>query len=330
MKPFAKYWIPGFAIATFITAEGLLRLGFGLGNPILVQADPETGYHFQPNQKITRFGRKVEYNQYSQRSEQVTGDKPQGIVRILMTGDSVLNGGSPTDQTQTISELLEAKIQNAGVSVEVLNASAGSWGIGNQLGYLRKFGAFASDVVILQIGAHDLLQSTSTGNVVGHHPGYPDQAPLLAIQEVITRYIWPRASRLFQLSSPPSQDVSADPNQIFQNNMADLATIITLVRTERIPILVLFTPNRTDLIPTPSMPKQKLAFLQRLNALEVPVIDTHSVWSTLPTATSETFFRDAMHLSIVGNQAVADLLFQELCVDRPGCKNLQDGVAPLP
>jgi len=92
MKFSAKYWIPAFVIVALTATEVVLRLAFGLGNPVLSQADPDTGYRFQPNQKIFRFGKHVEYNQYSQRSEPITLKKPKRILRILMTGDSVLNG----------------------------------------------------------------------------------------------------------------------------------------------------------------------------------------------------------------------------------------------
>lgn len=100
MKFLAKYWISGSVIVVLIT-EVTLRLAFGLGNPVLSQADPNTGYRFQPNQKVFRFGKKVEYNQYSQRSDPIILEKPKEILRILMTGDSVLNGGNPIDQSQT-------------------------------------------------------------------------------------------------------------------------------------------------------------------------------------------------------------------------------------
>lgn len=103
-----------------------------------------------------------------------------------MIGDSVLNGGNPTDQSQILSELFKAKLSTSQVSAsqvsaQVLNASAGSWGIGNQMGYLRKFGTFQADAVILQIGTHDLIQPTSTSERVGGDPNYPNQPPLLAI-----------------------------------------------------------------------------------------------------------------------------------------------------
>ena len=121
-----KYWIPA-SVATLAATEVTLRLAFGLGTPVLSQADTATGYRFQPNQKIYRFGKNIEYNQYSQRSEPITPEKPQGKIRILMTGDSVLNGGNPTDQSNIITELFENKLTTSNHPAEVLNASAGSW-----------------------------------------------------------------------------------------------------------------------------------------------------------------------------------------------------------
>ena len=148
-KYILKYWILISVLAVVVVTEATLRLVLGLGKPVLSQADSDTGYRFQPNQRIYRFSKNIEYTQYSQRSEPITIEKPQGKLRILMVGDSVLNGGNFIDQSQIISELFEKKLIASAHRAEVLNASAGSWGIGNQLGYLRKFGTFNSDAVIL-------------------------------------------------------------------------------------------------------------------------------------------------------------------------------------
>uniref|UniRef100_A0ACD5GQ20 SGNH/GDSL hydrolase family protein n=1 Tax=Desertifilum tharense IPPAS B-1220 TaxID=1781255 RepID=A0ACD5GQ20_9CYAN len=179
-----------WGIATVAATELTLRLAFGLGNPALLQADPEIGYYFQPNQEILRFGKHIRYNQYAQRSDPITLERSPGTLRILMTGDSVLNGGNPTDQPQTITELFKSRLQSAGYSAEVLNASAGSWAIGNQLAYLTQFGLFNSDAVILQIGTHDLLQPTSTSQAVGRSPYFPNRTPKSAIAEAWSRYFY--------------------------------------------------------------------------------------------------------------------------------------------
>ncbi|MGK7903950.1 MAG: SGNH/GDSL hydrolase family protein [Hormoscilla sp.] len=314
MKWSAKYKVAGGIIAVLAATELTLRLALGLGNPVLVQADPNSGYRFQPNQKVWRFGKTIEYNQYSQRSEPIAPQKPPGTLRILMTGDSVLNGGNPTDQPRTITEIFEGRLSASGRGAEVLNASAGSWGIGNQLGYLRKFGTFGSDAVIIQIGTHDMLQPTSTSEAVGSIY-FPNQQPILAIQEAWTRYAWPRIAGKLKLNSPTSEipAASIDPNQQFEQNMQLLKAIVTLVREQQTPVFVLFTPDRADLLPSYRVPAYKAEFFDRLSDWQVPVVDSHAAWSTEPTGTVETYFRDIVHLSETGNQAVADLLFRQLC-----------------
>ncbi|MDY7012271.1 MAG: SGNH/GDSL hydrolase family protein, partial [Cyanobacteriota bacterium] len=224
----------------FVALEIVLRLGFGLGNPVLVRRDPQTGYRFQPNQRIFRFGKWIEYNQYSQRSEAIAPQKPPNTFRVLMTGDSVLNGGNPITQTKTLSELLEAQLSESRKTVEVLNASAGSWGIGNQLGYLRKFGLLDSDILILQIGTHDLTQPTSTGERVGNDPNYPDRHPQLALQELWTRYLFPRLELKFQRSSSPTEiPPTADPEVQFRANLEQLSEAIAIARQHDTPVFVL-------------------------------------------------------------------------------------------
>ena len=320
MKIPAKYWIPGSVLAVFVLMEVILRVAFGLGNPVLVQADSFTGYRFKPNQKLLRLGKKIQYNQYSQRSEPITLKKPPNKLRILMIGDSVLNGGNPTDQNQTITELWEAKLSASGHPAEVLNASAGSWGIGNALGYLRQFGTFNADAVILQIGTHDLTQPTSTSDVVGHHPAFPTHPPLLASQDAWTRYIWPYVAGKLGYTLPngdfASSSISLTPNQQFNQNMQHLKEIITLVRGQKIPVFVLFTPNSYDLLPKFTVPNYKPEFFRYLNSLQVPIIDTHTAWSRLPPTKVAIYFRDEVHLTIQGNQAIAQNLFGQLCRQR--------------
>ncbi|MGD1874817.1 MAG: SGNH/GDSL hydrolase family protein [Mastigocoleus sp.] len=318
-----KYLILVYIFAGFSVFEIVLRLTFGLGNPPLFQADSDTGYRFQPNQKLTRFGKKIQYNQYSQRSESITLNKPQKGLRIMIVGDSVSNGGAITDQSKIISEQLKDKLNTKANKLEVLNASTGSWGIGNQLGYIRKFGTFQSDLIIIQIGSHDLMQPTSTDKNLGK-PYTPIHNPALATQELIIRYILPRLSILKFIdknSNPNSNSNISIPkggitksNEQFKQNMDYLREIISLIRSKKIPILVLFTPDKIDLIPTFRTPIYKSEFLQIIKQLKVPIVDTHLAWSKLPKITVESHYRDFIHFNERGNLAVADLLSKEICI----------------
>lgn len=317
------YWILGGCLVFLVGLELTLRFKYGLGNPALMQADEATGYRFQPNQKVTRFGKNMEYNEYSQRSPAITPQKSPGKLRILMTGDSVLNGGYPADQTETITAFLTEKLKNSGYDAEILNASSGSWGIGNQLGYLGKFGTFASDALVLQIGTHDLVQPTSTSDKVGKDPHFPAKRPLFAIQEGWERY--GRRYVVFWLAiywkiyigqyieneeAPPSLNPAVD----FPKNMGYFREIIKLARKQNIPVYVLFTPYRDDVIPKPHTPKYYPDFFKVLQSENVPVIDSYGFWSILPPSIASTYFRDSVHLTIPGNEAIADLIFQKLCV----------------
>ena len=311
----AKYWIPGCAIASLSAIELGLRL-LGFGNPALLQTDANAGYIFAPNQVVYRFGNRLEYNQFSQRSEQIDSAKPEGTLRILMIGDSVLNGSNTTDQKETISELFEARLLGIKKQVEVLNASAGSWGIGNQLGYIRKFGTFESDAVILQIGTHDLLQPPSIIPGVRNHPLMLNRKPLLAIQEVFQRYVMPQLSSVFVSNSPEAAGVPVSESQLFMENMQRFEQIVALVQAKNIPLFVLYTCDRADLLPVLNQPKFKSEFVDRLKALKIPLIDTHAAWSTLPKTRVESYFRDWVHPTAPAYESIADLVFQQLCIEK--------------
>lgn len=324
----------------FVVSELAWRWLWGLGQPVLLQTDPDIGYLFQPNQQTHRFGRQLQYNRHSQRSEPLR--QPQPPLRILMTGDSVLNGGNLIDQTETIAEQVEAQwaaqleFDVPPDSVEVLNASAGSWGLGNQWAYLQRFGDFDSELLILQIGTHDLVQATSTGEHIGKVPNFPDRAPVLAWQEVWSRYVWPQIQLQWHLwrSQPHAQSRAAptpDPDygdeherqrqhhsqQQFEQNLEILTELLVWAQARSLPVWVVYTPDRVDVLtpddfPSDYQPRFKAEFVDWLRSRQIPLIDTHDAWQALPPERTGTYFRDDVHLTPAGNQAVAALVVAAL------------------
>lgn len=326
-----RYWLPISGLILLIIVELVLRIGYGLGNPPLLQADVYTGYRFQPNQSLVRFGKRIRYNQYSQRSDPIAIPKPPSIWRLLMIGDSVLNGGNPIDQADTITELLRAMIQATQQPAEVLNASAGSWGIGNELGYLRLFGTLDSDAVVLQIGAHDLYQPTSTSEKIGRDPNFPNRRPWLALQEAWSRYLWPRLPLWlpfvqFQVNPPEVGTSHAVPlEMVAQSNRQLLKAEIALIRQRHRPVYILFVPGFPQVYPPYAPVPYKAEFMQLAQSLQVPVLDLHQQWLTLPASTVMTYFRDELHFTVAGNQAIAEALFHLFCQrdDQPKCSVIQ-------
>jgi hypothetical protein len=97
------------AIAAIVAAELYARFQLGLGDPPLSEGAPDIDYIFKPNQRCRRFGNAVNYNNLSMRMDEdvVEGDSRR---RVFVIGDSVINGGSLTDQGELATALLQREL----------------------------------------------------------------------------------------------------------------------------------------------------------------------------------------------------------------------------
>src|SRR5262249_37809632 len=149
-------------------------------------------YRFVPSRTYHRFGNVIHYNQWSQRADDFPQHKSSpDELRVMMIGDSVINGGVLTDQAKTIPAQLQSRLRQAlGRPVIVGNASAGSWGPPNELAYVKKFGLFDADVVIFVFNNFDCVDAMTFTPTVGVREDYPDHTPVSALWEGWTRYAW--------------------------------------------------------------------------------------------------------------------------------------------
>lgn len=107
--------------------------------------------------------------------------------RVLFIGDSILNGGAQTDQTQLATELIGRRLRESlAVPIVVGNISAGSWGPENQLAYVRRFGFFQADVVVIVVSSHDAYDKMPDLSALPSEPQTLSGARL-AVQEVVQR-----------------------------------------------------------------------------------------------------------------------------------------------
>jgi hypothetical protein len=192
-----RRWLLRVIMTVMLLAVGgelIARFYVGLGDPPLSQADPQIEYLFRPNQECRRFGNRIKYNQYSMRSDDFPVHKASpDELRVLVIGDSVVNGGVLTDQSQLATTLLQQKLAaDLKRPVIVGNISAGSWGPPNELAYLRRYGLFDADVVVIVLSSHDYIDVPTFEPVVGVNASYPDHKPLLALWDGFQRYLLPR------------------------------------------------------------------------------------------------------------------------------------------
>jgi len=241
-----RWWLTGLVAscgAVLAAGELYARFGLGLGDPPLSTPDPAMEYRFRPDQDVMRFGNRIRINAFSMRSGDFPASKTDpSEIRVMVFGDSVINGGSLTDQADLATELLREAIEDTtGRPVRVGNISAGSWGPANQLAYAEAFGFFDADVVAIVVSSHD------ADDVPVFEPlDQPQSAPWTALGEGSQRYLWPQLRGLFargESPAPAAEDRDGGP--VFTGKaLRDLSRLVTLARPR--PVLVFHFPDRDE------------------------------------------------------------------------------------
>jgi GDSL-like Lipase/Acylhydrolase family len=291
-------------VGAIVLGEIGLRWFFGFGNPPLYIADDRVGYLLAPNQKTRRFGNRIEINAYSIRGVAISPIPDTATLRVLLLGDSIANGGWWTDEDETISAIIASRLRSEmgdRSKVEVLNASAHSWGPRNELAYLQKFGHFQSQAVVLLINTDDLFAIAPTSLPVGRDRNYPDRRPLCAWAEVFQRYL------LRVPAIPELERVRQENGDRVGKNLAAIAQMQDILTSANIPLLVAMTPLRRELEISGSR-DYELAARQRLLEFtrdrNLPYLDFLPIFQAIESP--ERLYRDTIHLSRQGNQGVSE------------------------
>ena len=285
-------------------AEIGLRLTQGLGNPPLYIADEEIGYLLAPNQKLRRGGNAIAINQYSMRHGEIEPKKDRDKQRrIFLLGDSVVNGSWWTDQADILSNLMTKKLSaNNSEPVLVFNASTNSWGPRNELAYLKRYGLFDADTLILVINTEDLFATEPTSLVVGQSYSYPNKPPALALQELYQLYLAPprEIPELEKLRSQKDENLAA--------NLAAIQEIKAIAQKHNIEFILALTPLLKEFKAGSTEEEERArTSLQKLVETEkINYIDFLQVWSDFPQP--EFLYRDRIHPSPQGNIKIVERL----------------------
>lgn len=205
-----------------VSVELILRFVFGFCDAVLYRSSEAYEYIAQPNQHRYRFLSHIDYNSYSQRSEEPDSTK----TIILGLGDSVIFGGTMLDQDSIATTLFSKE-----TGMQMLNISSGSWGPDNCAAYLKEKGTFGAKAMVLVCSSHDAFDVMSHVPVVGIYPEYPDKQYKLAIWELLDRYLLPMVKDWMgrtQLVDPDAQVVKggvAQKSLIFDSGFDQLLQI---------------------------------------------------------------------------------------------------------
>ncbi|MEB3122094.1 MAG: SGNH/GDSL hydrolase family protein [Snowella sp.] len=235
--------------------EIFARYYLGLGTPPLSIAHPSIEYLFKPNQDVHRFGNHFITNQYGMRSEPFSRKKNSNELRVMVFGDSVVNGGNLTDHANLATTILKDKLSKIlDKNVVVGNISAGSWGPGNWLAYAQEYGFFDADIIILVISSHDYIDNPTFQPLDKNT--HPTKKPISALIEGIKRYVPRYFSKMSKNQNiTESNSVSVAKTEQFVNEdkevkrgLNDLKKFLELAKNYSNTILVLQHYERSEII----------------------------------------------------------------------------------
>jgi len=282
-------------ILLLVGGEIFARYILGLGQtPTYVEND-KFEYIFSPNQNIRRFNNKILVNEYSMRSAPLRKDSK----KILIFGDSVLNGGSLTSHEKLATTLLDNKIGiRFNEKVQVLNISAGSWGPDNAFGYLQEYGDFNTSLIILVFSSHDAHDNMMFEKIIDVEKSYPSKQPCCALWDGFNRYLIPAIrSKMSSKKKEFSKIHKIDKGKVFNSGWPNF---VEYCRTHHIPFFVLLHPTQEEIIAKEydQNGKEIIAFLKQ-NKIQY-YLELNN--------TKKAYYRDSIHYNIRGQQ----FLYEEL------------------
>ncbi len=289
-------------VAGVIGLELVARFVLRLGDPPLYVADPEVEYLMKPSSRYNRFYAISTYNKWSMRGtpdiEKAKADPRE--FRLLMLGDSIVNGGPQTDDSQLATTILAPRLASRlGRAAVVANISAGSWGPPNLLAYAKKFGLFGADVVVIVLNFEDATDAPVFGPLGADHP---TRTPVFALEEALFRYLPALVGWRLSSVTPPKTNAEAIAKDEAACTGA-LRELVLLARGQGCKVVGVLhaTVAEAQGSPMPGTLRLKSVFRE----LGVPVRDTAPVFREA-LAGGRRVYRDEIHLMPEGQVILAD------------------------
>ena len=275
-------------LALFIIGVEIILRFYGFCNSPLYFNNEWSGYSLVPNQYCFKLRNRYITNEYGMRSEPLK----DGERRILLIGDSVLNGGARVGHASLASTLLEDHF----TPVRVLNISAPGWGIDNGVGVIKKYGDFDAEAIVIVLNSHDAIGHIPDYPIAGHHKTFPQRQYLLAWFELIDRYFIPRAQKLLGMKN----DIDDFNTSVGNEHSKGWEWIADYCSEKKIPLAIYLHATTDEILAGKYDENGK--WIQQF-AAEKNISIYEDIDSTKPTD-----FIDDCHLNAEGQKAIYDIL----------------------
>lgn len=288
-------------VAAVVGTEVFARTVLGLGDPPLYQPDAEIEYLLKPNQDVKRFGHAYHVNQYGMRSADFPVTPQNGERRVIVFGDSVLNGGAKVDQTRLATEQVRQRLGQPEGQATVGNVAAFSWGPGNWLAYAKRYGFFGADTVIVVVNDADYGDAPTFAPL--NPDTHPSRRPLSALVEGATRYL----PEMLGLDTPPPAPSAAAIERDREASLRDFDELLAMAEAAGVKVRLVQHFQRHEL-DAAEAPKGLQAFARLCEQRQIPVVSLRDA----EARARDVAYLDEIHLSAAGQDILAEGLLAAL------------------
>lgn len=292
------------AILLIAIAEIVARFGLGLGNPPLWQTDSKIEYLMQPSKSYRRFGKRISYNSHSMRSDELSKEKTNpDELRILVIGDSIINGGAHIDQDALATSILQTKLREVlDRPVVVCNIAAAGWGPPNYLEYIKRFGTFDADIALIVVNSEDYCDAPTFEPLSKKRP---QQKPLFALQEIFSKYvplIVQRLKRAGKITKPIREIPTSDQIKVCLDAVKE---IVGLLRKDSVRVLFVQHLDKIELAGEPDIGHGKLGSV--IQELDIDPVQLGGCFAKAIKDGIEPYY-DRIHPSEAGQKVIGEVL----------------------
>jgi len=303
-------WLAITMGVVMVSGEIFARYYLGLGTPPLSITHPRIEYMFKPDQDVYRFGNHIIINQHGMRTAPFSVDKVDGESRVMVFGDSVLNGGNQTDHAALATSILQERLGEGNQKIVVGNISAGSWGPGNWLAYAKEYGFFGANTVVLFISSHDYADNPTFQPL--NENTQPTNRPVFALLEGITRYLPRYLPQLATSEAPSEVDSFAETSneQEVMRGLKDLRNFLELAKNNSTNVLVLQHWEKKEIEGGAAMSGNKEIRMLCESMGITPISLEPYIRRAIENGNNP--YRDNIHLNQIGQQLIANAIFENL------------------
>lgn len=196
----------------------------------------------------------------------------------------------------------ELTISSSNEAIEVFNASANSWNPRNELAYVKRFGLFEADVLVLVINTDDLFGTAPNSISVGKDTKYPNSKPPLALIELYERYL--KKPELI----PELEQIKKEAGDRVGFNLEAIAQIKAIADNNNTQFILAFTPLLRELKEGSRDYEERARnrVQELVNQQQITYIDFLPIFADFPQP--EFLYRDHIHLSPQGETMVSKKL----------------------